>query len=509
MAPPQDAEALFARGAAALDAGDLTGAEKIFRALVTADPRLHAGWNALSVVAIRGGDPARAESYARRALELDRRNVLYLNNLGVALGELGRFDDAEAEFRRALKLRPVYPEGLFNLGKVLHKRARLGEALRAYERAYAMNREFPGLRLALASMYQLHARPDKALAVMREFPALDDRTAAYYADMLADAEGSDAAIAWMRAVLASNPGWDRVRYALALALLSCGRWREGWYEYRLRPSVPSPQEDALPARLDGRHVLLRAEQGLGDILFFLRFAPALRARGARVTLQCPAKLAGVLAGTSVLEGITDDADPRAFDHAVWIGDLPFVLDAAEAPPAFALQGAKASLASFGPAPYLALTWRAGTDTLRQREHGNFREALSKEIDAASLGKALSGWKGTVLSLQRNPAAGEIDVLSRVIGSTVHDLAALNEDLPAMLGVLSAVNEYVTVSNTNVHLIAGLGRQARVLVPFPPEWRWMRDGAESPWFPGCPLYRQAASRDWSESLARLRRDLRLG
>ncbi|MGQ0656033.1 MAG: tetratricopeptide repeat protein, partial [Betaproteobacteria bacterium] len=107
MALAQDAEALFARGAAALDAGDLAGAQAIFQALVAAQPRLHAGWNALAVVAIRAGEPALAESHARRALELERRNASYLNNLGVALGELGRFDDAAGELRRALKLKPV------------------------------------------------------------------------------------------------------------------------------------------------------------------------------------------------------------------------------------------------------------------------------------------------------------------------------------------------------------------------------------------------------------------
>ena len=88
---------------------------------------------------------------------------------------------------------------------------------------------------------------------------------------------------------------------------------------------------------------------------------------------------------------------------------------------------------------------------------------------------------------------------------MHDLAASTEDLGEALGVLGALDEYVGVINTNMHLLAGLGRTARVLVARPIDWRWMRDG-DSPWFPGFAIYRQPPSYDWAEPLSRLREDL---
>jgi tetratricopeptide (TPR) repeat protein len=504
----RDAEAFFARGAAALEAGEFANAEQLFGALVRQHPRLHAGWNALAVTAIRAGEPALAESRARRALEFDRRNPLYLNNLGVALGELGRFDEAEAALRRALKLKPAYPEGLFNLGKVLHKKGLLVDALRAYERAYAMDCEFPGLRLALAVMYQLHARPARALELMHEFPRLDEPLAPYYADVLGEAEGAEQALSWMQLTLAAHHDWNRLRYSLALALLASGRWREGWAAYQSRPSVPARVVEMLPQHLDGKRVALRAEQGLGDTLFFLRFASALEERGARLTLECPDKLAPALRGSGVAD-VRPAIGESSFDYTFWIGDLPRVLGSEKTPPAFGLKAGEAPrLDVLGPAPYLAITWRAGTDTLRQREHGSVREALSKAVDLRLLGEALRGWQGTVLALQRNPGSQEIDALSRHIGAPVHDLSMLNEDLPAMVGALDAVHEYVAVSNTNVHLRAGLGKPSRVLIPYPADWRWMREGERSPWFADCPIYRQPASRDWAEPLGRLRTDLKL-
>jgi hypothetical protein len=77
----------------------------------------------------------------------------------------------------------------------------------------------------------------------------------------------------------------------------------------------------------------------------------------------------------------------------------------------------------------------------------------------------------------------------------------------MLALLALVDDYVGVSNTNMHLRAGAGRSARVLVPAPPEWRWMVSGEESPWFPGFRIYRQGTDGDWGEPLARLAGDLR--
>ena len=84
---------------------------------------------------------------------------------------------------------------------------------------------------------------------------------------------------------------------------------------------------------------------------------------------------------------------------------------------------------------------------------------------------------------------------------------MNDDLEQMLALLSLIDEYVGVSNTNMHLRAAVGKTARVLVPSPPEWRWMAEGRESPWFPGFSVYRQGYEGDWTQALAQLESDLR--
>jgi hypothetical protein len=226
-----------------------------------------------------------------------------------------------------------------------------------------------------------------------------------------------------------------------------------------------------------------------------------------VSYRAGAPIAGIVARSGAVDRVLmeGDVDP-AYDVVVSVGDLPHLLRiGGDVPPPLALpvpeQGrvdAARRLAALGPPPTIGLTWRAGT-----REWN----ALLKEVPAADLGAALRGVPATFVALQRAPDPGEIDALASALGAPVHDLSALNRDLDAMLAVLAELDVYIGVSNTNTHLRAGTGRPSHVLVPHPPEWRWMHAGERSPWFPQCPLYREARTTvGWKDALAMLGRDI---
>jgi cytochrome c-type biogenesis protein CcmH/NrfG len=493
-----------------LQAGDFETAERVFRTIVEQEPAAHDAWLALALIAMHSGSPDLAVERARRAVDLDRKNARYLNSLGVAYGKVGDFAAAEKALRRALKLKPGYAEAHLNLARALHQQGRTAQSLKEYARAYAIDSSSPAMQASVLALYHEHG-PSWTLAALRAaagdslpHPVL----VPVFADCIADLDGPEAAAAWLRGVVDREPENRPARYALSLLLLSLGHWREGWMHHLWRTHVPAARSTPhiLPPRLDGKRILLRAEQGLGDILFFLRFAAELRNRGAEPFLECPPKLAPLLAGR-----ISIDL-PAKPDLEIWIPDLAAVLQSDSTPPAVALDADDAArrsmrgkLALLGPPPYLGLTWRAGT-VAQGRPAALDRQLLSKEVSPALLGEAVRGWRGTLLSLQRAPAVGELQAVRDASGAEVHDLSALNEDLREMLALLAQLDEHVAVSNTNIHLLAGLGGKARVLVPYPPEWRWTRSGDESPWFPGFTVYRQPASRDWSAVLARLRSDL---
>src|SRR5262249_23610694 len=158
--------------------------------------------------------------------------------------------------------------------------------------------------------------------------------------------------------------------------------------------------------------------------FFLRFAPALRARGAEIALACEKKLWSIL----------DLPRADAREDGVLLEDVPARLGVSEVPPPWPLrveQSARDRLAALGPPPYLAVTWRAGTDTARGREFGAERGALTKSVPPKALGQALRGWRGTTILLQRGARAGDAEEFAAGFAAPSHDLSALGDDLPAL------------------------------------------------------------------------------
>jgi hypothetical protein len=321
--------------------------------------------------------------------------------------------------------------------------------------------------------------------------------------------GPAAAIAELTEFVARCPNAAMVHAELGRMLLAEGRYVEGWREYSWRHGR---EVRSLPANV-GR-VLLRPAQGLGDHLFFLRFAGALRARARHVAFLCPDKLLGVLGSLPMLDEIRSARVPGEFDLEFWLDELPGALGETGTPPAVPItapssrvQAWHARLAALGPPPYLAVTWRAGGRREHAREfavHGE--EPLYKEVKIADLADCVRGWRGSVLIIQRLPLAGECELFAQALGRTAHDLSSANDDLAEMAALLSLVDEYVGVSNTNLHVRAGLARDARVLVPFPPEFRWMHEGTRTPWFPEFLIYRQSTRLGWRPALDALARDL---
>ena len=471
-------------------------------------PSDHRDWNALAWSYLQSGQNDLALAAAQRAHEANRNNLDYLNTLGVAYGEAGDLERAESSFRKALKRKPVFLDALINLAKTLEKQERFAEAIPLYERALALDEAFPKLATNLANLYRARGEAQRARQLLERLARHIDPQDLALALAACDYElaGIGGAIDRLSAAVKQHPEWVGATSALAHACLADARWREGWHYYLARHGGKAP---ALPARLDSEHILLRGEQGIGDVLFFLRFAPLLKARGARLSLVCAKKLHDVV-GMPAME-----SEAPGFDRHLLLGDLPVHLDCYETPPAWPLsardearRAARERLAALGPGPYLAVTWRAGTDIARGREFGAERASLTKALPPAELGTALRGWQGSTILLQRGARAGEAERFTSAFGAQCHDLSALGDDLPVLLAVLAEIDEYVTVSNTNVHLLAGLGRTARVLIPYPAEWRWMRREGRSPWFPDLPVYRQSQSRDWQPALRELRGDLGL-
>lgn len=471
----------------------------------------HAALGMLYARTNRGKD---AKAAFARATALDPAFAEAWNNLGVLHLADKEIEPARAAFESALKARPAFTDALKGLGVMHTEAGRIDAALTAFGNALAVAGLADGAKaeLLMNRAVALHAdaRSAEALSDLQAATALSPGLAAAWRNMakplIALGRVAEADAACTRA-LTLDPANDLVRYERAFARLLMGDVAGGFDDYRARPTVDrakfSKPATPLPNDLTGRRLRLATEQGLGEHLFFLRYAPLLLARGAELSTEVDRKLRDVLKDHPALGRLVDRDEPTPDFETVVIGDLPFLVGGSNIPASLSLRPDSATcrdigaeLAALGPAPYVALTWRAGIQD---------GKSLSKTIPLEALAASFHGVRATVVSIQRGPAPGETDELARSIGRPVHDLSGFNGDLARMVALLALVDDYVGVSNTNMHLRAGLELPARVLVPHPPEFRWLAAGDRSPWFPAFRLYRATAS-GWGDAIVRLAADL---
>lgn len=508
---PASAPVWFNLGNVLRDSKAVEEAIAAYRKAIERDPQFADAINSLGSVYQSTLRFALAEEHYRKCLAVAPDHLLARYNLASVVMDLGRFVEAEALCRELIARAPEMATGYSILGAALGHQGRLLDALASHERAAAL-------------------APD------------DPKTAENYAAALMEAGHAAPGLAWFARALASSPEADAPRQLLGIALLAHGYLQEGWVHYGRRPAALRFREKypaldltrTLPRDLAGRHVCVLREQGLGDEIFFLRYAAVLAARGARVTYRSSEKIASLLARLPFIDvSVAEVGQLPPADANILLGDLPHALDAPaentpppaladladrvaafsapvppsiEVPPLAArVRELRETLSRLGPPPYIGVTWRAGT---LPEEQNSATWLLYKTIGVTTLARVMGGVQGTIVALQRRPAAGEIEAFSAALGRPVHDLTALNEDLEGMLALLALLDDYVAVSNTNVHLRACVGKTARVLVPVPAEWRWTQAGRDSPWFPGFRIYLQSLQGDWREALAELARDLEL-
>ncbi len=483
-ASPEFPEAHAGLAGILLGEGDFAGAARHFERALHARPGVY-GWNLnLGLARSRLDDPAGAVEAFRRAAALDPRGAEALNNLGTALLAMGDLTQAEESLRRCIALAPAHSHAWTNLGNVLRRTGRAREAEEAYRRATQCE---PPLAVAWVNLGNALKDPDR----------FDDAMQAY-----ARAESI-------------SPQLPEIHLSRAIACLATGDLERGWDEYCWRfgtPPDPGARERLRDALRAGRPIEVQGEQGLGDVLFFLRWAGALHAQGAKLAFRGDPRLFPLLARSRVFDRFLGAGDRGEGALALPSGDLPWAAHGlgASHPPAFpleatreALEAAGKLLEAAGPPPYVGIAWRAGLPAQGSTEH------LHKMVPLEALGEALRHVPGTIVSLQRGAETAEMAALEKHAVRPVADAGALNADLDAILGLLARLDEYAGVSSTNVHLRAGLGLGARILVPVPPEWRYGRAGAVSPWFQAFALYREERDRGWTQALHALAADLGRG
>lgn len=426
---------------------------------------------------------AEALPHARAAADLLPRRADAWTLLGILLQRRGQTRDAEAAYREAISAKPDYADAWTNLGNLLRERDDLPGTLRAFQAA---------IRCAPAS-----PEPPYNLGVALEhFGLWDGALAAFLAAVECDARHADA------------------RWNAALALLRVGRYEEGFraYECRFERGEPGPRDCAQPAwdgaPLDGRTILVWAEQGFGDTLQFLRFVPEVARRGGRVVLEVMAGLQGLasrLPGVAAV--VVRGEEPPPFDSHVAVMSLPHVLGLAPMPT---------------DAPYLracdalAARWRdrlAATGDDRGRElavglvwAGNpaARNSSERSPGFEAVRDLLQIRGARFFSLQKG--AGREALGGFELPSNFVDLDGEMASFDDTAAIIANLDVVVTCDTAVAHLAGALGKPVLAMLPHARDWRHGLDARANPWYPSMRLFRQCMRGDWTDVRARVTRAL---
>jgi hypothetical protein len=411
-------------------------------------------------------------------------------NLGNILRLGGRLDEALEHYREAVESSPDYAQAHMNLGAALRAVGRLDEAESTLRHALRLSPEFAETWVNLGNVRRDRGRLDEAEAAYREAVSLR-------------ADDADAT------------------YSLGYLYLLQGDFERGWPLYEARwncrdfpryPSWPSPRWDGSP--LEGRTILLFAEQGLGDTMQFVRFATLVKSCGGTVLLRCPASLAGLLARAPGIDRViaapdipAKAADLPAHDVNAALLSLPAILGTtlatipAECPYLLADERRVAHwrrvLGREGDALNVAILWQGNpknpNDRVRSFPLRNF--APLAEIPGVRL-IAIQKFHG---SEQVRDLAGEFPL---------PDLApSLDESFEDTAAVMRSVDLVIGPDTAGIHLAGALGVRAWMPLSSQPEFRWLVGREDSPWYPTLRIFRQATPGCWDDVFRRLGEALR--
>lgn len=487
--------------------GRLHEAIDVYRQAVAIDPTSATAACYLGALLQSAGRTAEAVDCYRRALTIDPSFADAHCNLGNALGELGRPDEASESYRRAIQCNPGMAEAHYNLGVLLQGRGQAGAAADSYQAAVRCQPDCAPAYNNLGTIYRLQGKLHEAsrcLGKALEFQP-DFAEALNNLGNVRSTLGfvTEARVCYQQA-LRVQPDNAQAQCNLGLLHLAEGNFAAGWPGYESRRGCPEyrdrkfdqPQWQGEP--LAGRRLLIHAEQGLGDTLQFARYVPLAARHGGPVLFEVPRPLIPLMQHSGLAEAahlVAREDPPPEFDLYVPLLSLPGILGTT-------LDNIPASDGYLATDPGLIQEWG---DRLGQRDglrvginwQGNPTFAIDhfRSIPLSRFA-ALARDGVELISLQRAAGSEQLDG----IGFPVRQLGAeFDEPYGAFLktaALMKNLDLVITSDTATAHLAGGLGVRTWVALMSMPDWRWLLERADCPWYSSLRLFRQRQLGDWT-------------
>ncbi len=504
---PSLMQAHYNLGTALREQGKLDEAIASYRQAIALNPGLAKLHNDLGIVLTEQGRLDEAIAAYRQVIALNPNLPEAHTNLGKALTDKGKYDEAITALHQAIALNPNLAKAHNNLGMALAGKGQLEEAIAAYHRAIVLDSKLSEAHNNLGNALRDQGKLDEAIIAYRNAIALNPKLPEAHSNLgnaLRDQGQLDAAIAAYRVAIALDPDLPEPHNNLAMALLSQGDFQHGWAEYEWRSKCkdfPSPRRNFTQPRWDGsplqgRTILLYAEQGLGDAIQFIRYLPLVMERGGKIILECQPELQRLFQSIDVPFQIVASGQPLpAFDFQSPLLSLPSIfgttLKSIPKPQPFSIQDSenwRQRLIANSPKVNVGLAW-AGSPT-----HKNDR---NRSMNLTSLTPLAQVPGPRFISLQKGNAAA-----TPPTGMELLDWTPELKDFADTAALIANLDLVITVDTAVAHLAGTMGKPVWTMLPFVPEWRWLLEREESPWYPSIRLFRQKSLGDWENVVTRV-------
>ena len=560
--------------------------EAISRNILAKTPDQFDALHLLGVIKYQTQDYENAKIFLNRARQINPINIQLLNTLACVYKALGDITESENLYIETLKINPLYPDAISNYLLLLEQNGKYPKIidllepqisqfpentqfLRSLAYSYSVAGNFDlavktinqainvrpipanlNLLNTKGAIFSAHQKYEEACELFRQIIEIDashlyaNINIAYALQKLGNLKHAENHFKISLKLLNNsqskpvnnNPPSietlsSKIQFMLATIKLTQGNYKEGWKNYAKRPSILlqkhlTPLENInLQGDLSNKRILIIHDQGLGDELFFLRFIPQLKKRGAHIFYVSSPQLVKLISTNPDIEDVIDNKNvttnenKTSYDYKFSVADLPLLLKCysnQDIPKALKLTAdsqrtkmIRKELQNKANNSFIGITWRAGAE----KQHGQGQdtlEILDKKISLNVLTKELAniftGHPVTFVILQRNPKQEELEYLRTHLDFNIIDYSHYNEDLMQMMPLLEILDDYIGVSNTNIHLRGCLDKKATVLLPYPPEWRWQLKENHSPWYETFTLIRQAEDGSWRKSFDHYKQSL---
>jgi tetratricopeptide (TPR) repeat protein len=505
------AQAHFNTGLAFHQKGQMAQAQEAYNQALKLQADHFEALHLSGVIAAQTKNFTQALGLIDKALAIHAGNVSAWNNRGNTLRDMKRFQDAIESYDKALTLKPDYAEAYYNRGNVLRDSGQYAAAVDSYDRAIGLRSDYAEAHNSRGNALRDLLQPQAALQSYEKAISLKSDYAVAYSNRgaaLGDLKHYAAAIRSYDTAIALDPHYAAARLDRSLDLLKTGNFQLGWAEYEWRwidkledvsRRFPHPRWTGAEP-LHGKTILLHSEQGLGDTIQFCRYAKLVSGFGARVILEVQEPLMRVLTSLEGVEQLVARGKPLPpFDCQCPLISLPLAFKTR-------LENIPSANAYLTSLPDKLAQWEA---RLGEKTHPRVGMVWSgsaahkndhnRSIPLADFIKSLpSGIQ--YVSLQK--AVREADQHTLNSHSGILDLGREIEDFTDTAAVCELMEVVVSVDTSVAHLAGALGKAVWVLLPFNPDWRWLTDRNDSPWYSSARLFRQSHIGDWSDVISRM-------